>query len=380
MASGASGAEFWRSTMNTMASITGSAGLALLLMTAGAQGLAAESAKAEPKAEPKAAKSDVELEQELAAARKRLDAAAREVAEISMKMSDHVMPQTMTFFGPHMQRAMLGINLGSSRDEVADGVAIASVSPGGPAEDAGLKAGDVITELNGKALKRDGEDSAREKLLKGMRDVKPGEKVALTYRRDGKVAKVNVVAEPLGDRVFTRAVPAPGMHGMVNFMPNMAFMRAEGVFGSAELVPLTPKLGQYFGTEEGLLVVRAPMDSRLKLEDGDVIVDIDGRTPSNPAHALRILSSYQAGEKLKLNVLRTKKRMTFDITIPESTWEEPVGGRRFFFRDRGVPAIPAVPGPGISIRGPAFSGEAVEIAVPVPEIAPLPPTPPDDPA
>ena len=95
-------------------------------------------------------------------------------------------------------------------------------------------------------------------------------------------------------------------------------MRGEGVFGSAELVPLTPKLGQYFGTEKGLLVVRAPADSRLKLEDGDVIVDIDGRTPASPSHAFRILGSYQPGEKLKLNVLRMKKRMTFEITIPET--------------------------------------------------------------
>jgi len=100
-------------------------------------------------------------------------------------------------------------------------------------------------------------------------------------------------------------------------LPTLAYMRAVGVFGSAELVPLTPKLGQYFGTEKGLLVVRAPADSRLKLEDGDVIVDIDGRTPANPTHAFRILGSYQAGEQLKLNVLRQKKRVSFEITIPD---------------------------------------------------------------
>src|SRR5512145_1396291 len=175
--------------MNMKASITGSAALALLLMSASGSGLAAESAKTEPKAETKTdtKASEAELEQQLEAARKRLDAAAREVAEISMRMSDHVMPQTIAYFGPAMQRAMLGINLGPSQSELADGVAIASVSPGGPAEDAGLKAGDVITEINGKALKRDGEDSARGKLLTAMRDVKPGEKVSLAYRRDGKV-------------------------------------------------------------------------------------------------------------------------------------------------------------------------------------------------
>jgi hypothetical protein len=58
-----------------------------------------------------------------------------------------------------------------------------------------------------------------------------------------------------------------------------------------------------------------------------VIVDIDGRTPASPSHALRILSSYQAGEKLKLNILRTKKRMSFEVTVPEDAWERFDGAR-----------------------------------------------------
>jgi C-terminal processing protease CtpA/Prc len=363
--------------MNKRSCITASAALALLTMSASDGSFAAEAnPKPEPKAETKSASTDAELEQRLEAARKRLDAAAREVAEISMAMSDHVMPKTMAFFGgPHMQRAMLGINLGPQREGGADGVEVASVSPGGPAADAGLKAGDVITEINGKALKRDSDDSSREKLLKAMREVKPGDKVALSYRRDGKVAKATIVAQPIGDRLFTRALAGPGGPGMIDFAPDIAFMRAEGVFGSAELVPLTPKLGQYFGTENGLLVVRAPMDSRLKLEDGDVIVDIDGRTPANPAHAFRILGSYQPGEKVKLNVLRQKKRMTFDVTVPESTWEEPIGGPRFFFRQR-IDAVPAVPATGVSIEGPGFPGAPVGVTAPAPSVVPLPPPPP----
>ena len=132
------------------------------------------------------------------------------------------------------------------------------------------------------------------------------------------MVKANLVAQPLQDRFFTMAVPPTAGIAPMPRMPNFMFMRGEGVFGSAELVPMTPKLGQYFGTETGLLVVRAPEDSRLKLEDGDVIVDIDGRTPASPSHALRILSSYQPGEKLKLNILRTKKRMSFEITVPEN--------------------------------------------------------------
>ena len=81
------------------------------------------------------------------------------------------------------------------------------MSPGGAAESAGLKAGDVLTDINGTALKRDGDQSAREKLLRAMRKVKPGDTVALSYRRDNKVLKASLVAQPLTDRFFTMAMP-----------------------------------------------------------------------------------------------------------------------------------------------------------------------------
>lgn len=77
-----------------------------------------------------------------------------------------------------------------------------------------------------------------------------------------------------------------------------------------------------------------------------MIVDIDGRTPSSPSHALRILSSYQPGEKLKLNILRAKKRMSFEVTVPEDTFERHFEGPRM---ERGfmryAPSIEAMPEP-----------------------------------
>jgi C-terminal processing protease CtpA/Prc len=271
--------------------------------------------------EKKTEESQVEIEKKLEEARRRLDTAAREVAELSMSMSEHAMPSIRHFTRAGPPRAMLGINLGPRSDEEPEGIKVLSVSPGGAAEKAGLKAGDVLLAIGDKQLKKEEDLSAREVLLKHMGEVKPGEKVQLRYRRDGKVATASVTAEA-PDRVFAtmpmvrgRLASAPGMPFP---MPQIIAARAIGVFGSAELVALTPKLGHYFGTEKGLLVVRAPDDSRLKLEDGDVIVDIDGRPPSSPAHAFRILGSYQAGEQLKLNVLRQKKRMSFEITIPEN--------------------------------------------------------------
>jgi hypothetical protein len=113
-------------------------------------------------------------------------------------------------------------------------------------------------------------------------------------------------------------------------------------------------LGQYFGTDKGLLVVRAPDDSRLKLEEGDVLLDIDGRTPSSPSHALRILSSYQGGEKLRLNVMRAKKKQSFEITVPEGTgegeFEHQLGPGAAVGFDERMRMPPPPPGPAPVIR------------------------------
>lgn len=292
--------------------------LTALLALVSTAGLGAEPEKKAAEVE----KSAAELERKLDQARKRLDAAAQEVAELSMSLSQSAMPHIERLAIMGANRGMLGIGLGSRRDsEPAAGVEIVSVSPGGAAAEAGLEAGDVLLEVNGKALERDGEKSARQKLIDTMREVKPGEKVTVSYRRNGKVAQVTLTTQSLKNRMFTMAVPH------MEAMPNLGHFRfgpfgsAHALFGSAEIVSLTPKLGQYFGTETGLLVVRAPDDNRLQLEDGDVIVDIDGRKPSSPSHAMRILTSYQGGEKLTLNVLRARKPMSIEVTVPEAPQE-----------------------------------------------------------
>src|SRR5262245_31941270 len=119
---------------------------------------AAETAKktepSQPEATQKVEASQADIEQQLEAARKRLDAAAREVADLSMKLSGNVMTEVMPFPGMGPPKAVLGINLGGRGDkERSDGVEVVSVSPGGGAAQAGLKAGDVLVEVNGKALK-----------------------------------------------------------------------------------------------------------------------------------------------------------------------------------------------------------------------------------
>jgi len=254
--------------------------------------------------------------------------------------------------GPGSQRpaprAALGLNIGGGEGQ-RDGVPVVGVSPDGAAAQGGLQAGDVLVSIDGKMLKAEGDRSARQILMDHMLSVEPGDKVALEYRRDGKTTRVEVVAQAPSPPTFAgmmRALPLP--EGFVEGLPEggRAFFRGGGVFAEIELVPMTPKLGQYFGTDKGLLVLRAPRDSRLGIEEGDVILEIAGRVPTGPDHAMRILDSYQAGEKLAINVLRMKKKYTLSIDVPQGGRGADRLERRFIQPFRGPAGGPALNGPG----------------------------------
>lgn len=89
-----------------------------------------------------------------------------------------------------------------------------------------------------------------------------------------------------------------------------------GPVGTMELTTLTPRLGSYFGADHGVLVVRAPSHGVLKLQDGDVILAIGGRIPLNSSQAIRILTSYDPGEKIRLRILRQHHSIEMTVTMP----------------------------------------------------------------
>ena len=94
------------------------------------------------------------------------------------------------------------------------------------------------------------------------------------------------------------------------------FMFSGGPFADIELVQVNPGLADYFGTSEGLLVVNVGDDSTFGLRNGDVILTIGGRKPLSPAHALRILGTYEANENVSFDVMRMKHRTTVSGKMP----------------------------------------------------------------
>jgi len=281
---------------------------------------------------------------ELDAARARLDKATREVMELSQQLAEDSRGNVMFFRTD--RRAVLGVQIDPASGK--EGARVRDVSPGGPAAEAGLQTGDVIVALDGKPV-AGGDDAARA-LIDQMRNVKPDQKVKVRVIRAGKNKDLIVVARPFNrgpgfeERVFR--VQSPEMAGPMAVNRGVFGMSDGGrpfhfnwsdEFGGLELASITPKLGAYFGTAEGVLVVQAPENGAFKLEDGDVIQAIDGRKPDDGTHALRILRSYSAGEKLNLTVLRQRKPLTLAVTMPD----RPEGNA--FFESMPMPPMPPIP-------------------------------------
>ena len=266
------------------------------------------------------------VEAQLRDAQARLQAAAQEVSRLSAEVSRSVMQK---FNVNWWQHAVIGLVVSYDNDPA--GAHVVEVSPGGAAADAGLKAGDVIVSINGVGM---GGPAAARKVVDAVQSAGPNGKLKMHIRRDNKDQDFLVVARaPAGfgtvPFVFTAppapaapaapaappAPPAPGAPN-VTYGP-FNFSYAFRGLGSMELATLTPELGHYFGTDKGVLVVRAPKDSSFKLQDGDVILSIDGRDPISGSHATRILASYQPGEKVVLHIMREHKAMNVETKLPD---------------------------------------------------------------
>lgn len=273
-----------------------------------------------------------EIDVQMREAEERLAEAAARIAELSTRRLPQITSSIVDGMRAH-NRAMLGITIDAEGGRgPVEGVTVAGVTPGSAAAEAGLRAGDVITAVNGESLGADTDEAANEKLVDFMAAVQDGDTLDVEYLRDGRSATVQVRPRRVSHSFAWRTERSrPGMALPAPTVPGFFFHAGIGSWGDMEMVSLTEDLGRYFGTDKGLLVVRAPTDERLKLRDGDVIRSIDGREPSSVAHAMRILASYQGGEELELEIMREGKRQTIRIEMPDD--------RQSSLRSRG-PAAP----------------------------------------
>ncbi|MEO8306759.1 MAG: PDZ domain-containing protein [Pseudomonadota bacterium] len=292
-------------------------------------------------APPVQTQSQVQTERALAEAQQRLEAAAREVGRLSEQLDHHMGDQRFFFAGAAPMRAQLGVQISNSPSK--DGAHVIAVSPGGPAAEAGIHDGDVITAIGGQDLTKSA-DPGRE-LVDQVRQLQTDLKVKVAILRDGKKMNFDVMPRPMpqtfelrrtapmaGTAPFPGPGPGPAPYafnpsgkgqnwGYTRSADGQNWIYSQGAdtgmgFRGMEFATLSEKLGSYFGVKSGVLVVRAGNNDAFKLQDGDVILSIDGREPGNAQHAGRILRSYRGGEKLTLRVQRDRKAQSIEVMLP----------------------------------------------------------------
>jgi serine protease Do len=175
-----------------------------------------------------------------------------------------------------VRRPWIGVRLEAPRTDnprelIMRGATVAAVTPGSPAERAGLRQGDVITRVRTRTVhNRFDWDAA-------LLDLRVGEQVPLVVRRGGGDVNVSVTIADLPE------VTAPKVQ----------------VLREMELVTVTPAIRAERGirSSQGALIYRASdrVTAELGMSPGDVIVQIN-RTPVTSAEDVSRALDYYAGK------------------------------------------------------------------------------------
>jgi len=310
-----------------------------------------------------------DAQRELEQMRGQMRELSRKMADLSMKMGD-VGPRTYAFrYLGDPDRGMIGLVLSPDKQ----GLRVDAVTPGGPADKAGVRDGDVLTAIDGKKLA--GEDAGD-----ALHDLKIGQGVKLAILHDGKSREVALKAERREPFVFSDAfgkggLLPPDFDHQVQVRVHDAMRHANGgmhelrlltPWWGLNLAALNPDLGGYFGTDKGVLVLSADAESYKGLKSGDVLQDVGGNAVNRPEDALRLLRDAPAGSEVKMQVLREHKPLTLSLKAPE-------------FKGIFVPPPPpAPPAPPVMPAPPAPPTAPALHAMPAPPAPPAPPPPPRD--
>jgi len=212
---------------------------------------------------------------------------------IPINLARHVMDELIS--QGRVIRGWLGVviqdmNEGLARSfsyEGTTGALIADVTPGGPADQAGLRSGDIVLAVGGNVIR----DIDQLKML--VADIDPGEKVTLDIHRDGTRATIGVTIGELPSRATAAArVESGGMNlGMT-------------------LQDLTPGLAARLGLDEGargvIITVVQPLSdaARAGLFSGDVITHVQDAAVADIAGFQAQLRSYDLADGVRLTVRR----------------------------------------------------------------------------
>jgi serine protease Do len=225
--------------------------------------------------------------------------------------------------------AQIGVTVtdGESNDskQPKAGVVVETVNPGGPADKAGVKAGDTITEFDGERVR------SVVQFSRLVRETAPGSSVPAALSRGGQ--KVNVTITPehrsmSDDFTFRymdipRVAPTPrppsppAVPRAVRPFDDGALTLLRG-FGSGRRLGITiesidDQFAEYFGVKEGALVksvLDGSVAQKAGLKAGDVITAINGTKVYDTSDLNRAMERLEANGDFTIEIMRDKKPQT----------------------------------------------------------------------
>jgi type II secretory pathway component PulC len=153
-------------------------------------------------------KAVAQAREELSRAHRQLREASRDIARAHREMALADREVRIHRWVGMGGRPVIGVVLG---EESPAGIELLGVSPGGPAERAGLKQGDIITAIGGVDLTGRTDGSARPTLSEAIRDATEGKELALTALRDDKTMELTVTPESREPLSWQSMVPSPSL-------------------------------------------------------------------------------------------------------------------------------------------------------------------------
>lgn len=221
-----------------------------------------------------------------------------------------------SIFRVDSNRAMLGV----VTDGHDKGAEIQSVTKESAAEKAGLKKGDVITNIDNRTIETTND------VTDAIRSHKPGDKVAITVLRDGKEQKLNaelgrwkgvnmatmVAPRVLTEQVWRERATEPGR-------PSAPFGQGGHIFMSTSR---GPKLGMVVqDTDDGNGVKVVDVDDegtayKAGVKEDDIITHVDDKAVNSADEISRMMREKKDQNSVRLQVERDGKRQNIDVRIP----------------------------------------------------------------
>ena len=171
----------------------------------------------------------------------------------------------------HVNRGYIGITFNELNTDVAKeleinesiGLYVQEVLKDGAAEQSGLKKGDVITKIDGKTI------YASPDLQERVARLRPGDKIRLTYKRDGKERNVDVTLKPGSDKT------EKDRKEEVDKSTKEIYNKLGATF-----MPLSDKQKQEYGINNGVVVTQVYRGGAFEfvgIQKGLVITEVNGK-------------------------------------------------------------------------------------------------------